>query len=772
MHRLLITLSIILLVSILPTPLTHAGDSVAQTSPPNGETPPSDQTPPGVDLVFIVDQSGSMNYGAIINSNDPRCIAGQDDCPRLPQTDPDELAIGGLQDAVNPIVNRILRRSIARETVGFVEEEYYFGVILFGSDAATEIAVPLTRIEIEETQQDNARIVTSNVDQRLPQKARRNFGDTDFDVAFREACAMLNCNVPTPQGRERVMVVLTDGQPSGADRSNPAPYYQGLFSRHQNLFNTTTLWVIGLDRLDEFWSANQPFWEQVAPGRTTRITNPSDISRTFGEIAATSIGVTEFGDFRACDGSTFLVQPYLETLTLVLDYPDLDSRAKFTDARGITIEKGLENVTYRGGGQSEYYTILKPVPGEWKCEVIGTSVVPEFTGIEGAFQFAEVRVEETGDLLASTCRDFKLAVSYLDVDSKPIAELSEYPLQHTLTVSIPDNIQVRPLIRDNGSLTRWVSDSGFSPNVVGGEYPVSVSVQLASTGTQLFADTSTILIDPSLPCIEAILVPQQGARVEMHQMLSLLPMQFEVLLTQGGQPSTPSGNVFREPLTDVLTATVVGPQGYREPVRLMPDPENRPGVFVGQIDTPPETTGTYTFTVGLVGTAQSGNVYVLPPQQTTFSRVLGSWVVAREVGSRVAAGLGFILLIAAVGFFAYMISPPYPRGTLIFERKNVGSDAAVRDWEDIGTLYLARQKWLGLFRTRSVTIKKGLPRDADLRVKRVKIRDHTVAKKSGVKVEVLVDGVKTPHKMDFTRDGQAQPLPGGKYRVKYEAPSK
>ncbi|NJL55621.1 VWA domain-containing protein [bacterium] len=736
------------------------------------ETFAQDETPPGVDMVFIVDQSGSMNYGAIVRNDDPRCIAGQSDCPRLPPTDPDELAIVGLKDAVNPIVNQIFRRSIERDRIGLVKEDHNFGVILFGSDAATTVAIPLTRVEI---QQDEANNITSNVDTLIPPKAGRNFGDTDFDVAFREACAMLTCNVPVPNGRKRVVVVFTDGQPSGANRSDPTPYYQALFSRHQSLFDTATIWVIGLDRQDEFWSANRPFWEQIAPGQTFRVTNPQDISAKFREISSLSIGETDFGEFRNCDNSDFLVEPYLETLTLVLEYPNPDSKARFIDSSGseITLE---ENVSRRVGFQTEYYIISKPLPGTWRCEIVGESAVPRFTDLKGAFQFAEMRVEETGDLLASTCRDFQLAVSYLDGERNLIAELPEYPLRHTLTVSIPDNIQTRPLIRDGGRFDRWVTDGPLSPDTVGGDYPVGVTVQLASTGNQLFADTDIIRIDPNLPCIGAISIPQQGARISMHQMLSLLPMRFEVVLTQGGQPSTPDSSVFGEPLADILVAHVSGPNDYQENVQLTPDPNKRAGVFVGQIDTPPEVAGAYTFTVSLQGTTANSSVYVLPPQESTFTRVVGAVVQGIEVGSRVAAGLGFILLLAALGLFAYRISPPYPRGTLQFERKNTGVLAGGREWEPVGSaIHPARHKWLGVFRTRSVTIKKGLPRTEDLKIRRVKIMDGSVGKSRGVRVEIFVEGNKTSPPMNFTsgKQTQTQPLAGNsKYRLVYEAPPK
>ncbi|NJL54285.1 VWA domain-containing protein, partial [bacterium] len=455
------------------------------------------------------------NRGAIRNISDPRCIAGQEDCPRLPPTDPDQLAIRSLQDAASVVVTRILSRDLERQEIGLIPEEHYIGVVLFGSDAAT--ALPLSRVQVET---DANGTITANIDETLQAlSAGRNLGDTNFDAAMDEACRILNCTTPPPAGRTRVVVILTDGQPTGADRTNPGPYYDNLFPQHDALINSSTIWVIGLDRQDEFWSANQPFWERIAPERTKRVTNPNDIAKRFEEIARASIGETDFGDYRACDGSTFAVAPYLERLTLILQYPDTDSRARFVDAQGNEVTGGGK-IYYRSGSQSETYTISNPVPGDWKCEIVGSSVEPQFTDIVGAFQFADMRVEETGDLVASTCRDFSLAVSYFDVNDTVIEELPDYPLQHTLTVSIPENVQTRPLINDNGRDDRWIINGPITPDSAGGSYPVAVNVMLEN-GTPIFSDVDTIRIDPDLPCIEEIIQPQTGSTIEMHNRFTL-----------------------------------------------------------------------------------------------------------------------------------------------------------------------------------------------------------------------------------------------------------
>ena len=71
--------------------------------------------PPGTDIVFVVDQSGSMSRGTIINPRDRRCTPERlPDCPRSAPTDPDGLAIKAIRDGISPIFERMILRSFSR----------------------------------------------------------------------------------------------------------------------------------------------------------------------------------------------------------------------------------------------------------------------------------------------------------------------------------------------------------------------------------------------------------------------------------------------------------------------------------------------------------------------------------------------------------------------------------------------------------------------------------------------------------------------------------
>jgi len=130
--------------------------------------------PPGTDIVFVVDQSGSMSRGTIINPRDRRCAPERlPDCPRSLPTDPDGLAIKAIRDGISPIFERMILRSLSRLAGPSVADENRFGLVLFGGDETFETSVvtalPLTRIEIE---RDANGVMQSNIARQLPTEPR------------------------------------------------------------------------------------------------------------------------------------------------------------------------------------------------------------------------------------------------------------------------------------------------------------------------------------------------------------------------------------------------------------------------------------------------------------------------------------------------------------------------------------------------------------------------------------------------------------------------
>lgn len=725
--------------------------------------------PPGADIVFVVDQSGSMSRGAILDADDPRCTpTATASCPRTNPTDPDNLAILALSQGLLPIFNRIVTQEAERQAIDLIPEEHNFGVVLFGGDpdnptASARVAVPLTKVEIQRDAEGN---ISSNIDTRLP-RTSVNMGETAFARAFDVVCEMLNCEAPVSPGRRRVVVVLTDGFPSrdviSYNFENPAPYFERLRERHASLFESSEVWVLALDQTDRFWTRNQPYWEQIAPGRTKLIRTPSGIGPFFTEIASQAVG-EPLAPPRACDGSTFEVAPYLATMTLILEYPDTNSKAEFILPNGERLTREMASLGYARSNLSESYNLENPVPGTWKCQIIGEGVTPQFRDIQGLFNVTDVEIGRFGSV-PSACRDFNLSVTYLDRNNNVIAELPEYPLNQKLTVTI-DGVPIeRRLVPVDETRTKWRVDSDISPGPSGGSYPMAISVSLVDN-TEIYSDTrQTITIDPRLPCM-SIATPKDGGVSEMHNRLSPVGVTLEVELTQGGTPAIPTG-VFREPLDSILRGHLEGPAGLSRDVTLSPD-ESKPGIFRTVIDDLPATLaagGVYTFTATLAATTQLGDAYELAPATVVFTREPGRLWQATQIAIRIGALLAVGVVLALIGFFIYYITPPYPKGTLVIQRRATGEATEFRSWEEVTRYSISGKKFLGFLRTRWVML---AVRSSDLQaktnVRRIRVQHRT---KQGVQAVLYRPKKGSTSNVSFNKHGDTCDL-GNNYRLLYE----
>ena len=723
--------------------------------------------PPGTDIVFVVDQSGSMSKGTIINPRDRRCAPERlPDCPRSAPSDPDGLAIQAIRDGLNPIFERMVLRSLNRMAGATIAEEHRFGLVLFGGDTVPEdsvvVALPLTRIEIE---RDANGIMQSNIVQRLP-NAPRTLGETAFSRAFTSVCTMLDCALPTPANRKRVVVLLTDGQPSldeiSFDSGNPARYFAELQRRHADLFGHAELWVLGLDRNDQFWSKNAPYWSQIAPGRTFRLTDPKDIAAKFREIAQRSVGDPP-GEARPCDGSPIYVEPYRSTLTLILEYPDPNSRAVFVRPDGTALIKTVPKLLgYTRSTQSETFIIQDPTPGEWSCKIVGIGVTPRFRHIVGDFRLADARIEPLPDAPLSTCRNFDLAVGYRDADGAPIQSLAGFALDQTLSITIDGQLITRKLVPDSANRERWRTDQALTPGPQGGAYMARVEARLPDGRLLLQSAEQAIMVDPKLPCMRA-LAPAAGGISQMYEGLTLTPLELAVELTEGGQPGLPDG-VFGQDLATIVSGRLENTHGLSQTIQLRPD-ERRPGTFAARLDDL-QAEGIYTFTATLKATTREGQEYQLAPQTVSFSRVADPYWVGVRLAIRVAVLLALIGLIALLAYLLFLITGPFPRGTLVLEQRRADQLAEIGEWDKLTDIRMSSQRLLfGLFRTRRPKVKSAALKAISLR--EIKIRRVARGKDEGVQVTLIRADRKGALSFQFIRDKEQKTF-DGKYRITYE----
>jgi hypothetical protein len=136
--------------------------------------------------------------------------------------------------------------------------------------------------------------------------------------------------------------------------------------------------------------------------------------------------------------------------------------------------------------------------------------------------------------------------------------------------------------------------------------------------------------------------------------------------------------------------------------------------------------------------------------------------------------LMILLALAGIGFFGFLITGPFPRGTLIIEQKITGELAKLREWDQIKSFSLSKQRLFGLFRTRWINLKP--PHGVGLRKLSVQHLSSKKAQGSGVRVTLMRQTDRNAHKtgrrdeetLDFLKPGDKKSFGNGKYRIIYE----
>jgi len=284
--------------------------------------------PGGIDIVFLIDQSGSMSGTG--GSNEPA-------------NDPSKIRMDGVTTVNNYLQFIYQTNKLYRESSNISGQKLVFrvGVISFGTTA--EVDAPLTEINFESD--DKLKEFNS-------QFTTKSLGNTNFPAAFDLAKGLFDkAGDPLPgQSRQRVIILVTDGRPynlSGPVR-NPSQYdtnyeydkteatLNQLKDKYRDGFD---LWVTGLDANPNgtFWKESRggdgkQFWEKVSTPNQATVVAPKDFGDRYIDILSALIKRVG-GDLpipnRQGDPSSIEVPPYLQQVNflVVLRPPSKDQES-------------------------------------------------------------------------------------------------------------------------------------------------------------------------------------------------------------------------------------------------------------------------------------------------------------------------------------------------------------------------------------------------------------------------------------------------------------
>lgn len=508
---------------------------------------------PGIDLIILLDQSGSMSQPS-------------DDAP---PTDPDDLRI----DATRYLIEYLAfdNSSVNPDRVNRV------AVVGFGSPSLTELSVPLTRLDEEE-----------NVISAQNAVEGESFGATSFISALeivREIFPEATDEELQSGQRRRMIVIVTDGGPADDRDLSYGEYFDEIKKYYDESLGVENfpLYVVGVDQFDRYWSDVEGRWEeailqQPEEERVFRVEEIEEVRAKIVDFLCPFLGQSGTDrDCRLLDLGPHFVDPYANVVRFSFFKYNPDAQIRLYRPGDETPYPGPSSSSPVYGGGEETYEISYPEPGCWLSERINEGRVDVFQDIAFVTSLNLTQPEQPHSQLLPLALEFSVS----DDRGVAIEEHPDYPVSFESVLISPDgttqSVEVQKKVGVDGL---YVSTNDLSTPLSG-----TYTVQLSG-----FVDVPEIVVtvenpdNPTQPlskvCTEAnvrelfstefefvVSAPDLAVTAPIDEHLPYAPlMTLEIAATDGGVPlalqsgfwsadaslRAPSGTVINLPSPDLV----------------------------------------------------------------------------------------------------------------------------------------------------------------------------------------------------------------------------
>lgn len=334
-------------------------------------------TKPGVDILLLVDQSGSMGGLAAGSTAHP---------------DPNDrlgLRFEGPQDLVSLIAEDKLQAS--------ADALHRVAMIAFGDRAV--VRLPWTDVapgSWEELRAQTSSLNAAGGGLDTGPFTNTNLGNTNFQLAFDQAAKVFGQLPAGGTDRVRAIIVLTDGQPCVPPPATPTPgpetptatpggysspclnpvrHMQDLQKQIREAFpaDQYRIYVVAMnDSRDNYWPAMEGFWQTItgSPERAQKVTSNDDLGialrKYWREITPEEVGTVE----QIAPGPQ-VVPPYLDTITFTLFKSRPEENLEISDGTNTLLTKDTPNVEITGENILKV-KVFRPLPGLWRVSTTGS----------------------------------------------------------------------------------------------------------------------------------------------------------------------------------------------------------------------------------------------------------------------------------------------------------------------------------------------------------------------------------------------------------------
>ena len=418
---------------------------------------------PGIDLIILLDQSGSMSE------------------PADEATDPDDLRI----DATRYLIEYLAfdNNSVNPDRVNRV------AVIGFGSPALTKLLVGLTPLKEENN-------VTEAQNKVIPQ----DLGATSFIDALKLVRQIFpeatDEELETGQ-RRRMIVIVTDGGPDDPRRLSYAEYFAEINTYYGTYLGKEKfpVYIVGVDAVDRYWSDVEGEWEVA-------ISQTSDEDRVFrvDEIEEVRAKIVDFlcpflgqsGTERDCrlkELGPHFVDPYANIVRFSFFKYDPNADIRLYSPGGTVPLTPQDSPTPGYGGGEESYQIQYPEPGCWLSERIGEGRVDVFQDIAFSTSLDLIQPEHPHPNLLPLTLQFSVS----NDQGVAIQEHPDYPVSFQSVLTAPDGTTQTVEIVKKAGVDGIYESTNYLPTPLDGTYTVQL---------QGFVDVPQIVVpvtDPDDP---------------------------------------------------------------------------------------------------------------------------------------------------------------------------------------------------------------------------------------------------------------------------------
>jgi hypothetical protein len=558
----------------------------------------------GLDVLFLVDQSGSMGGRAFNHDATPN--------------DPLGLRFEAVQYALRTLAE--YRRVVPQQSV------FRMGVVSFGDE--TEVTLPWIIIP-----QENAAL-----DPLLNQLSGdsfggRNLGNTNFVAAYQEAERQF-AGLPIDENHLRVIIILTDGAPCApalfSDRNCTTPSDQ-----NQHMDEVTTLvnrafpasnyrlFAIAIDNRDEFWDRFSVYWERIVreTGAATRVANSTDVGQTFLEILAQVVEALRSNASESTTGdvigrpvdvneqnAVIDVPPYYQSMRITVFKTQPIASIAITDPLGTTFNEASPQVTVTGvNGAIETWTIDNPQPGRWRIiTTLETNLLDIYLDLIRVTY--DIDVPDTGFVRYV---GFPVTLRILDSDGNALPNYADerYRLNVEATLRTPNGVQGQFELAPSGQ-NEYTGQ--LLPEQAG-----TYALDLLATTRDVDGNLITVIEVPDAAIFEVAPLDLNASMEPQGDILMSESVKVTASLSSGGATLTPS---------DLVIDTIVRGGVSDLSFRLLPD---ETGGYTGTLVM--ENQGQFQFIVQAKRTFADGTEIVLDEEVLPLFRVNAANFVALRI---------------------------------------------------------------------------------------------------------------------------------------------